>query len=176
MKAFFAFLLFMIVGMLTKRLFFKTLSPSQESVLLSLARYKFLTTGQMLRLGIMTDRANLNKQISELRYWKNPLVGSATFGVNPKIGKLESIHHLTSHGAALIGERLSPTIPVRFPKANTVFFGQDYFHRIHTINTHILIQERALNNDVELLFFLVYFDKLSTGKSKGFRAETYIPF
>ena len=52
--------------------------------MLSLARYKFLTTGQMLGLGIMSDRANLNKQILELRYWKNPLVGSATFGVHPK--------------------------------------------------------------------------------------------
>lgn len=162
--------------MLTKRLFFKTLSPSQERILLSLARYKFLTAGQMLRLGIMTDRANLNKQISELRYWKNPLVGSVTFGVNPKFWKLESIHHLTSHGAALIKERLSPTAPVRFPKANTVLFAQDYFHRKNTIDIHIVIQERAFNNNVELLFFLVYFDKLSTGKSKGFRAETYIPF
>lgn len=71
--------------MLTKRLFFKTLSPSQEKIILNLARYKFLTTGQMLELGIMTDRANLNKQILELRYWKNPLVGSATFGVHPKL-------------------------------------------------------------------------------------------
>lgn len=70
--------------MLTKRLFFKTLSPSQEKILLCLARYKFLTTGQMLRLGIMSGRANLNKQISELRYRKNPLVGSIAFGVNPK--------------------------------------------------------------------------------------------
>ncbi len=70
--------------MLTKRLFFKTLSPSQEKIMLSLARYKYLTTGQMLGLGIMNDRANLNKQILELRYWKNPLVGSASFGVHPK--------------------------------------------------------------------------------------------
>ena len=83
---------------------------------------------------------------------------------------------MTSHGARLIEERLSPTEPVRFPKAHTVLFGQDYFHRLHTIDTHIVIQERAFNHEVELLFFLVYFDKLSTGKTKGFRAETYIPF
>lgn len=76
---FLPFYFFIRIRMLTKRLFFKTLSPSQERILLSLARYKFLTAGQMLRMGIMTDRANLNKQISELRYWKNPLVGSVTF-------------------------------------------------------------------------------------------------
>ncbi len=69
--------------MITKRLFFRTLSPSQEKMLIALATYKFLTTGQLLVLGIMSERANLNKQISELRLWKNPLIGSVTFGVHP---------------------------------------------------------------------------------------------
>jgi hypothetical protein len=69
--------------MITKRLFFRTLSPSQEKMLISLATYKFLTTGQLLVLGIMSERANLNKQISELRLWRNPLIGSVTFGVHP---------------------------------------------------------------------------------------------
>jgi hypothetical protein len=124
----------------------------------------------------MNDRANLNKQISELRYRKNPLVGSATFGVHPELGKLESVHHLTSHGAKLIEECLSPMTQVKFPKGNTVLFSQDYFHRISTIDMHIALQEWASNHDVELLFFLTYFDKASTGKAKGFKAETTIPF
>lgn len=70
----------------------------------------------MLDLEIMSDRANLNKQISELRFRKNPLVGSAIFGVHPKLGKLESVHFLTSHGAELIKERLLFGEKVRFPK------------------------------------------------------------
>lgn len=65
---------------------------------------------------------------------------------------------------------------IKFPKGNTVLFQQDYFHRIHTIDIHIVIQERASNNNIELLFFLTYFDKISTGKAKGFKAETTIPF
>jgi hypothetical protein len=52
-------------------------------MLIALATYKFLTTGQLLTLGIMSERANLNKQISELRLWRNPLIGSVTFGVHP---------------------------------------------------------------------------------------------
>ena len=76
----------------------------------------------------------------------------------------------------MIKERLAPNAKVRFPKGNTVLFLQDYFHRIATIDVQIALQERAFNHDVELLFFLTYFDKLSTGKRKGFRAETYIPF
>lgn len=124
----------------------------------------------------MSDRANLNKQISELRYRKKPLVGSASFGVNPKLGKLESIHFLTSHGATLIQERLHPTDPIRFPKRDTVLFAQDYYHRIYTIDVHINFHQWAVDSNFELLFFLVYFDKLTTGKTKGFRAETYVPF
>ncbi len=42
---------------------------------------------------------------------------------------------------------------------------------------HIAFQEQISHrNDVELLFFKNYFDKISTGKRKGFRAETTIPF
>jgi hypothetical protein len=69
--------------MITKRLFFRTLSPSQENILIALATYKFLTARQLLDLGIMSERANLNKQISELRLWRNPLLGSVNFGVHP---------------------------------------------------------------------------------------------
>ncbi|HBI00506.1 MAG TPA: hypothetical protein DDY18_02665 [Flavobacterium sp.] len=83
---------------------------------------------------------------------------------------------MTSHGAKLIEERLSPMAQIKFPKGNTVLFQQDYFHRIHTIDIHIVIQERASNNNVELLFFSTYFDKISTGKTKSFRAETTIQF
>jgi hypothetical protein len=83
---------------------------------------------------------------------------------------------LTSHGAILIEERLSTSSDIRFPKASTVLFGQDYHHRIHTIDLHIAFQEWASSGSIELLFFLTYLDKVSTGKTKGFRAETYITF
>ena len=161
--------------MITKRLFFRTLSPSQEKMLHALATYKFLTTGQMLRLGIMTDRANVNKQISELRLRRNPLIGSVTFGVHPTFGKLESVHYLTIHGANLIKERSDLGDSIRFPKGNTVLFQQDYFHRISTVDVHIALKEQSSNNHWKLLFFLTYFDKVSTQKKRGYRAESTIP-
>lgn len=65
---------------------------------------------------------------------------------------------------------------IRFPKANTVLFGQDYYHRIHTIDVHIALQEWASSESIELSLFLTYLDKATTGKTKGFRAETYISF
>lgn len=57
-----------------------------------------------------------------------------------------------------------------------MLFGQDYYHRIHTIDVHIALQEWADNEFIELSPFLTYLDKASTGKTKGFRAETYISF
>ncbi|THV60729.1 hypothetical protein [Chryseobacterium candidae] len=65
--------------MKTRRLFFQTLSPSQEKVLIALAKFKFLTTPQLLNLGVMANSDNLNKQISELRFWRNPSVASVKF-------------------------------------------------------------------------------------------------
>lgn len=162
--------------MLTKRLFFQTLSPSQEKILLALGRFKFLTTGQLLRLGIMSDRANINKQLAELRCRKNPLIGSIAFGVHPSLGKLENVHYLMSHGADLIKERLGAEEKVRFPKngSQLQLFHQDYFHRIHTVDVDIALQQSVSRPDTEILFFLTYFDKVSSGKKKGFRAESSI--
>lgn len=128
----------------------------------------------MLRLGIMTDRANLNKQISELRSWKNAVIGSVTFGTSPRFWRLESVHHLTSYGANLIKERLSFDDPVRFPKGKGVLFQQDYFHRISTVDVHIALQEQSSKNDWSLLFFLAYFDKGTSAKKRGYKAESTI--
>ena len=168
------FILYRIL-MNTKRLFFLTLSPSQEKMLRSLGMYKFLTTGQLLRLGVMSNRDNINKQLSELRSWRNPLITSIAFGTHPKVWKLEHLHHLTSHGAELLRERFGVEVPIRFPKRNTIIFQQDYFHRIATVNCHIFLQQRAVQQEIEILFFKTYFDKLWTGKKKGFRAESAIP-
>lgn len=160
--------------MVTKRLFFQTLSPSQEKILLALARYKYLTAGQLLHLGIMSDRANLNKQIAELRLRKDPLVGSIAFGVHPTIGKLENIHFLKAHGVEIVKDYLRMEM-VRFPKNETQLYQKDYFHRINTINVQIALQERVSKiDDCEILLFLTYFDKVSTGKKKGYRSESSI--
>ena len=160
--------------MVTKRLFFQTLSPSQEKILLALARYKYLTAGQLLSLGIMSDRANLNKQIAELRLRKDPLVGSIAFGVHPAIGKLENVHFLKVHGAEIVKDYLREDV-VRFPKNEGQFYQKDYFHRMNTINVQIALHEGISKNDgCEMLLFLTYFDKVSTGKKKGYRAESSI--
>lgn len=151
------------------------LSLSQSQILEALAKYKFLTTGQLLQLGIMSDRANLNKQIALLRKYYKPLIASITFGVHPQLGKLENIHHLTAFGAGVLWEQYGEQYAVRFPKGGgNGLFRQDYFHRIHTVTIHIHFEQWAKQNFMEIVYFRTYFDKIATGKENGYRAETMI--
>ncbi len=43
------------------------------------------------------------------------------------------------------------------------------------IDIHIDLDERASQQNMEIIFFKTYFDKVSTGRKKGFRAESAIP-
>ena len=43
------------------------------------------------------------------------------------------------------------------------------------IDIHIALDERANQQNMEIIFFKTYFDKISTGRKKGFRAESAIP-
>ncbi len=122
----------------------------------------------------MTDRANLNKQIALLKKLPKPLMASITFGVHPMLGKLGSVHHLTTHGAVLLREHLGEEYSIRYPKGSSGLFRQDYFHRLHTIDVHIAFAQWAEKNGMKITYFKTYFDKLSTGKENGYRAETYV--
>lgn len=153
---------------------FEQITPSQQKILVALATFKYLTSGQLLFLEVMSDRANINKNIGLLKNRYKPIIGSVAFGVHPKLGKLQSVHYLTPYGAMLLKENFGERFFVRFPKGKNGLFQQDYFHRINTINVHIAFNRWAMVNDLDLLFFRAYFDKLTTGKEKGYRAESAI--
>lgn len=128
----------------------------------------------MLELSTVSDRAYLNKLLVNLKNRSQPLVGSITFGVHPQLGKLQSVHYITAHSVELLRELYGETYPVRFPKGKHGLFQQDYFHRVHTIEVHIAIMKWAELNGIEVGYFCTYFDKLSSGKDKGYRAESAI--
>lgn len=155
-------------------LYLHRITLCQDKALCALAEFKYLTTGQLLELGVMTNRSNLNKQLLELKNRSYPLIGSITFGVHPKLGKLESVHYLTVHGARLLTETYGNTLVIRYPKGTNQLFQKDYFHRLNTVSFHISLNAWAKQQDFELKRFVTYFDKLTSGKSKGFRAESAI--
>ncbi|PTT76394.1 MULTISPECIES: hypothetical protein [unclassified Chryseobacterium] len=53
-------------------------------------------------------------------------------------------------------------------------YGFDYFHRLAVVNFEIELRIFAEKNDLGVSFFTTYFDKVSTGKDKGYRAASAI--
>lgn len=155
-------------------LFLHRITLCQDKVLCALAEFKYLTTGQLLKLGIMNNRSNMNKLLLKLRTASYPLINSISFGVDPKLGRLESVHYLTNHGVRLLKESYGEQLPIRYPKGTNQLFHKDYFHRLSTVDFHITISSWAKQQNYELKRFVTYFDKLSSGKNKGYRAETAI--
>ena len=81
---------------------------------------------------------------------------------------------MTSYGENLIKERLHFDDPVRLTKGKGVLFQQDYLHRISTVDIHIALQGQSSQNNWGLLFFLAYFDKGTSAKKRGYKAESTI--
>ncbi|MCW3159665.1 replication-relaxation family protein [Chryseobacterium oryctis] len=150
------------------------ITPSMEKILVNLGQFKYLTVSQMLRLDIMKGRRNLNRKLAELRQLSKPLVQNLSFSVHPVEGKLEHIHFLTPYGAEQLREYYGNRFPVRYPKSNSPVFGFDYFHRLAVIDFEISLRIFAEKNDLGIVFFTTYFDKVSTEKEKGYRAASAI--
>ncbi|NMR34939.1 hypothetical protein HIO71_12155 [Chryseobacterium aquaticum] len=58
-------------------------------------------------------------------------------------------------------ERFGTELSVRFPQKNAISFS-DYFHRLSLIDIHIFLDRRANQQNMEIIFFKTYFDKVST--------------
>ena len=160
-----------------KSTFYQNLTPSQTKVMSALARYKFLTSSQMVgQLGIMSHEKNLNTQLRLLRAMSRPFIGSNTFGAIPKLGRLESLHYLTKRGAKILIEELGyDPEKILMPTDTSKLFYQDYFHRKFTIDCHIAIQMWADLHGIEMIFFDRYFDKVGNNRiAKNMKAKTKI--
>ncbi len=143
------------------------LSESKLKILESLAKYKFLTTKQMLRLGIVKYRTNLVPLLKDLRERHRPLIAKISFAVHPKYGRLEDVYYLTKWGVKFLVENLDyEKENIRYPIGTSSLFFRDYFHRLFTIDFHIEYEKWANENDYEVLFFHTYFDKVGANRSK----------
>ncbi|WP_375562722.1 MarR family transcriptional regulator [Bernardetia sp. OM2101] len=150
------------------------LSHSQERILLSLAKYKYLTVSQLVEIGIMSDKRNVSKKVKELRQLK--LLQSISYGFTPKIGRVENVNYLTTKGKKLIMEGLGmEEEEIRIPIGRANLFFKDYFHRRSTIDFHIHLNKWTKTNGSHLLFFDTYFDKTGNNRTgKNLRAKTRI--
>ena len=136
------------------------IKPSHQVILEALGKCKFLTTGQMLELGLKSDRANLNRELKIMRGWPKPPVANKNFGSHPSEGKLESVHFLTEHGERLLVEGLGlEQSEVRRPIGRSSLFYKDYNHRRNTIDIHVSLLKEQYAENGKIIFFDTYFDQ-----------------
>lgn len=154
-----------------------TITNIQGNVLEKLARYKFLTMSQFLRLDIGTTQYNyLTMQIKSLRDRRRALVGCHNFHTpQPKKGRVESMYFLTKFGReALISELGIEEKTIKMPIGKTMAY-KDYWHRRFTIDYEIQLDKWGNSNGVIIPFFDTYFDKVGNNRiAKNLRAKTRI--
>ena len=152
----------------------KVLSASQTKILLSLARYKFLTTSQMLRLGISSRKSNLSVMLKPLKESKRPFIGVMEFAFVPSKGRLQNFYYLKPKGKKLLmGSGMLTEADIRMPKGRTVMFTQDYFHRKYTIDCHISCDIAARERNIDIIHFDRYFDKTGNNRTgRNLQAKT----
>ncbi len=154
----------------------KRLAPTQAKILLNLAQYKFLTTSQMITLGVATQRSNLAPHLRSLKDGLRPFIDCKEFGFHPQKGRLENFYFLKRRGKqALIDGLQLHEEEILLPIGTSTIFTNDYFHRKFTLDCHIAVQTQSEAKDCELIFFERYFDKLGSNRSGGTsRAKTRI--
>ena len=139
-------------------------SPQQVKILLSLAKYKYLTMSQFLDLEIGKDKEFIRKNLSLLREKK--LTDRITFGLVPTKGKFEDIHYLTERGGKVIlsNTELDPD-QVRHPSRSSTFFKNDYLHRVSTVDVMIAFHKWADGQGYQVDLFETYFDKVGSQRA-----------
>ncbi len=135
----------------------RPINTNQLIILQHLHRFRFLTTGQLMRLGISKDRAHMNRLLRSLREAPKALAGHTIYPVDPVRGKLESIHHLTPAGLQVLREL--QLIEVDEIPATGAQAYKDYYHRVHTVDIHIAFWEYCRTYGLDLAIWTNYFDR-----------------
>jgi hypothetical protein len=154
----------------------------QANVLLQLAKHKFLTLRQLLRLNVgSTQYKYIWKQVASLRDRQYPLVKSQRFSASlPSNGKpperVEDLYYLSKEGAKALEEELEYEGKIKIPIGRRLAY-KDYCHRKSLITYQIELGNWAKTQDIDFPFFDTYFDKEGNNrKNNNLRAKTRIDF
>lgn len=152
------------------------LTPKEGQILLALAKYKFLTTSQLMTLWIANHKPNLSRCIKKLTELSRPLIWRNTFGFHPTKWRLEDIYYLTPDGAhIIIDQTWKDPEEVLLPKGKATLFSQDYYHRKNTVSIQIALSLAAQKNGREIPLYFRYFDKLGNARANTLISTTRIP-
>ncbi len=130
-----------------------------------LAKYKYLTSSQFVKMGLYKKRGYLTNSLKVMIDMKKPLIAKHDF--NPISGKLESFYYLTKHGKKFLIDELEYTeTKIKAPAGFTSVYLKDYFHRKFTIDFYIQFNQWLESNDGELIFLNYYFDKSGNNRNR----------
>lgn len=141
-------------------------------MLTQLAVYRFLTSDQMLRLGISADRSKsrIYRNLRDMTGGKKPLIGSYAPRPLPDEGKLHSLHYLTVNGAERAAELLEiPPHEVKYPR-RAPMFRNHYWHVKWCVDDEISVRAWADGNGHTVDFYHSYLD--TTGANRGGNGNT----
>ena len=141
----------------------------EHAILGALATYRFLTSKQLLELGVTADKSYLHERLRALCRRTPHAIRKLEFGRYPTLGRLHDVYLLTEAGARLhdlkafeAGEMLVPTCEI--PWKN------DYFHRLSCVDFHMALARWAESNSQQITFYDTYFDPVR-GSGKGGKAK-----
>jgi len=144
-------------------------SPKEITILRALARYKFLTYDQMIRLGIGKHTSNLSTIAKGLREIKRPYIKKIPHRVGTPVK-----HYLTKRGKDVLVELYSfSEADINYPVGSILTDTQDQKHRTSIISIQIEIDLSSQVEGLEMLFCDRYFDTTGNNRiDKNLKSKT----
>lgn len=139
-------------------------TPQQIAILTNLGKFKYLTVGHFVQLGIGSSVRLIRDNLKILRERK--LTERMSFGTIPIKGRFQDLNFLTEKGARVLIESLElEPDQVKHPSRASTFFKNDYLHRVSTIDTMISFSQWADKNGYIIDFFDTYYDKVGSQRA-----------
>lgn len=140
------------------------LSETQVAIIELLATYGYLTSSQVVKMGLYKRREYLTKSLKPLTDMKKPLILKYNF--NPIDGKLESFYYLTKHGKKFLMDELEYSEDqIKVHRGLNPIKLRDYHHRKSCIDFHIYLNMCLKSNGGNVNFLNYYFDKAGNNRS-----------
>ena len=149
----------------------RTFSVTELNILEALAQFQYLTTSQMVRLGISKSRKTIYPHLARLSKQHRPAIGRVHYTVSPINGRPESTVYLTRDGVKWLIESGYEPEAIKYPKQTTVNFASDYRHRLWTVDFFVSVKNWADRSQYELGALEYYFQQSATNRTnKGGRS------
>jgi len=131
-------------------------TPTTHNVLEALALYRYMTPAQMLSAGVTKDRSHLYENLRRLSRGQGSPIGAMDFGTLAGHGRLPVVYYLKKKGAEILADATQRD-NIEYTKHRAKYHN-DYFHRIDSVDSHIIIRKWAAQNEIDIDFFRAYYE------------------